>query len=366
MKVPLESFRDPGIVRELAGAIRRTAAGLGRLRIMHVCGTHEHELRRHALRELLPEGLELIAGPGCPVCITPASAIITARRLALLDGGNIVAAYGDVLRVPTRAGSLADGRSEGGDVRLVYGVPDALRLARENPARQVIFFSVGFETTAAPVAALLGRGDLPGNFSIYTCHRYVPGAVEALVAGDAEGSLGGFLLPGHASAITGADAYEFLPARYNRPAAVAGFEPVDILRGVLSILEQAASGSPRVANCYERAVRKEGNRKAQSLLNEIFDLTDARWRGIGILPGTGFELKRGLEGVSALARFGIEEETAEDLMPGCRCHLVMMGKCAPEGCVLFGKECTPDSPRGPCMVGGEGTCRAHFMYGGRI
>ncbi len=360
---PHEQFRAREYVLALAAKLADAAAGLDDVRIMHVCGTHEHELRRFALRQLLPPNVELIAGPGCPVCITPAAAIITARRLALADERCILAAYGDVLRVPTTSGSLLDGRRDGGDIRLVYGPADAMRLARENPERQVIFFSIGFETTAAPVAALL-KGELPDNFFIYSCHRYVPTAVEAIVAQDAERDLSGFLLPGHACVITGPVAYRYLADAHGRAAAVAGFEPVDILRGVLSIVENVRDGRAEVANCYRRAVRDEGNRRAQAFIADVFDRVDAPWRGIGILPQTGLALKDGFAHIDALAHFGMEEAEAEDLMPGCICHLVMMGKRRPSDCPLFGGACTPTEPCGPCMVGGEGTCNAWFSFGG--
>ena len=362
MPAPYEQFRARDLVLALAAKLAGAAAGIDRVRIMHVCGTHEHELRRFALRQLLPPNVELIAGPGCPVCITPAAAIITARRLALADGKRILAAYGDVLRVPTTEGSLLDARRDGGDIRLIYGPPDAVRLARENPDRTVIFFSVGFETTAAPVAAML-KTDLPGNFFIHACHRYVPSAVEAIVAQDTERDLAGFLLPGHACVITGAVAYRYLADAWGRAAAVAGFEPVDILRGVLSILEMIRDGRAEVGNCYRRAVRDLGNRRAQAFIGEVFDRFDAPWRGIGILPRTGLALKAGFERLDALRHFGIEEAEAEDLMPGCICHLVMMGKRRPADCPLFGAACTPTNPRGPCMVSREGTCYAWFSFG---
>jgi len=361
MTVPLERFRAPELVRALAAAIAAAADHLGHTRIMHICGTHEHELQRFALRQLLPSNLELIAGPGCPVCITPAAAILTARRLALSASRPILATYGDILRVPTTEGTLLDGRQQGGDIRLVSGPADAVRLAHENPGREVVFFSIGFETTAAPVAAILTRG-VPSNLSLYTCHRYVPAAVETLVAADADGSLAGFLLPGHASVITGTVAYRFLPEKFGRAAATTGFEPVDILRGILAIVKQLRGGSPTVQNCYERAVRECGNIKAQEAIARAFDRTDALWRGIGLLPGTGFELKPEWRSFSARERFLLMEEAAEDILPGCSCHLIMLGKRKPDECPLFGKECTPVHPRGPCMVSQEGTCRAWYLF----
>jgi hydrogenase expression/formation protein HypD len=354
------AYSSRELVVSLARALREEAAGLPALTIMHVCGTHEHEIGRYALRSLLPANVRLIAGPGCPVCITPAAAIATAIKLAGQRPAPIVCAYGDIVRVPTAAGSLAQARGRGADLRLVYGPRDAVRLAAEDPDREVVFFSVGFETTAAPVASLILAG-LPANLSLYCCHRYVPAAVAVLAASEGP-QVGGFLLPGHAAVITGADAYNFLPERFGRPAAVAGFEPVDILAAIVSIVRQAKSGSPRVANCYPRAVSAEGNLPAQRALAKVFELVDADWRGIGRLFGTGFSLRQEYARYDALARLGLAEEAAEDLMPGCSCHEIMLGRKEPVQCPLFRRACTPESPRGPCMVGGEGTCRARYLY----
>jgi len=246
-------YRSKSLVQELAQALREAAVDLPPLAFMHVCGTHEHEIGRHALRQLLPGNLKVIAGPGCPVCITPASAIATAIKLALIQPRPILATYGDIVRVPISRGSLLQSKTEGADVRIVYGPREAVRLAQQNPDRNVIFFSVGFETTAAPVASLL-LSDLPKNFLIYCCHRYVPAAVEALAAGDQSG-ISGYLLPGHAAVISGSQAYDFLPTRFGKAAAVAGFEPVDILAGILSLVRQVRQGRPAVANCYPRAVQ---------------------------------------------------------------------------------------------------------------
>ncbi len=355
-----DPFRSKTLVRELTAALAEVARDLPPVKIMHVCGTHEHELRRHALRQLLPANVELIAGPGCPVCITPASAIATAMRLALLPTQPILATYGDIVRVPIESGHLWQTRAQGADVRLVYGPREAVRLAQEQPDRPVIFFSVGFETTAAGVAGMLAA-PLPENFFLYCCHRYVPTAVEVLAA-QKDSAIGGFLLPGHASVITGTIAYEFLPRRFGLPAAVAGFEPVDMLTALLSIVRQIKLGRPAIANCYPRAVRAEGNVRALAYLDRVFARTDAAWRGIGVLPGTGLELRSEFRARDALAHFEVEPQPTPDILPGCRCHLVMLGRANPADCPLFGGACTPQNPYGPCMVGSEGTCRAHYLY----
>ena len=264
------------------------------------------------------------------------------------------------MRVPISGGSLFQAKSDGADIRIIYGPRDAIRIAQENPDRKVVFFSIGFETTAAPVANLL-ISELPKNFFIYCCHRYVPTAVEALAAQD-QNEIAGYLLPGHAAVISGYKAYDFLPTRFGKPAAVAGFEPVDILAGVVSLVRQIQQNHPTVANCYPRAVRPEGNVKAQQVMEQVFRRTDANWRGIGVLPKTGLELRDGYRHIDAPAHFRIEEEPAEDIIPGCSCHLIMTGRRQPDECGLFGKVCTPENPKGPCMVGGEGTCKAYYLY----
>ncbi len=353
-------YQNRKIVKELTSALHEAAKGLELQKIMHVCGTHEHEISRYGLRQLLPDNLKLIAGPGCPVCITPASVIATAIELTTKTDNPILCTYGDMVRVPTSAGSILDSRGQGADIRVVYGIREAVTLALENPDRHIIFFSVGFETTAAPVASVIKAG-LPENFLIYSCHRYVPAAVEVLTSID-DGNIAGYLLPGHASVITGTGPYEFLHKRFNRAAALAGFEPVDILTGLLSIVRQIKKGKPIVDNCYKRAIRDTGNEKAQKILSDVFYLTDAFWRGIGRLSGTGFELRKKYKHKDALSFYKMKEVPAEDILPGCNCHLIMLGKCTPDECKLFGKSCTPLNPRGPCMVSTEGTCRAHYLY----
>jgi len=355
-----DTMRDRAVVRDLTDALSRAAEGIGPVTIMHVCGTHEHELRRYGIRQLLPANVKLIAGPGCPVCITPASAIATVMAIARHDSGPVVCTYGDMVRVPTDNGSLYDLRGEGCDVRVVYSIRDAVSIARALPDRNVVFFSVGFETTAAPVAATI-RAGIPGNLLVYTCHRYVPPAVEAL-AGSDDGLVNGYLLPGHATVITGTGPYNILPERYGRASAVGGFEPVEMLVAGLSILRQIRAGKPEVANCYAHVVRDGGNPAAMKALDDVFDRTDAPWRGIGVLPGTGLTLNEKFYGIDALKRLELAPVKAADVMPGCICHLVLTGKNEPGDCPLFGKACTPDHPHGPCMVSTEGTCRAHFLF----
>ncbi|WP_018110612.1 hydrogenase formation protein HypD [Thermus igniterrae] len=377
-----EVYKDPKLVLALKERIAEVARELGRpVKIMHICGTHEHEIGRYGLRDLLPESVELLAGPGCPVCVCDAEYIDRAIQLALTPGV-ILASFGDMLAVPGgiplrdgRPGdvrmSLLDAKARGGDVRAVYSVFDAARLARENPDKEVVFFSVGFETTVVAVAALLKRG-APGNFSLLEANYYTPPATSMLPT--LEGfDVQGFLLPGHAAAITGLKIYEHLP-RLGIACASAGFEPVDVLSGVLSVLLQLKEGKPRLENTYRRVIPYEGNTLALKELFEVFELVPQRWRGIGVIPDSGFRLREAYRGYSAEERF--KEVFARPLPrserehpKGCRCAEVTLGLVRPSECPVFGKLCTPDNPYGPCMVSHEGTCRAWYTYGmdrGRI
>jgi hydrogenase expression/formation protein HypD len=355
------AFRSRDLVNKLASALAEAADGLSPFRIMHVCGTHEHEIVRFGIRQLFPDNVKLIAGPGCPVCITPAGMIATASALALSPERPVLCSYGDMVRVPAAGGSLLDKRGDGADVRIVYSIRDVLALAKEVRDRQVVFFSVGFETTAAPVAAVVLAGALPDNLTILACHRYVPTAVDVLAAQD-DGLIGGYLLPGHASVITGTGPYISLSERYGVPSAIGGFEPAEILSAILSIVRQVRDKEPMVANCYRHVVRDEGNRAAQDAINEVFVRTDAAWRGLGVLPDTGLELRDEYAALDPLSRLGVEAVEAEDLVPGCRCHLVLTGRVVPEDCPLFRTQCTPENPRGACMVSTEGTCRSHYLF----
>lgn len=366
----------PGTVLALAERIGELAERIGRpLKLMHICGTHEHEIGRWALRDLLPDALEVLAGPGCPVCVCDARLIDAAIVLAQRPGVT-VASFGDMLGVPgaiplggDRPGdvrmSLDDARARGGDVRGVYSVWDAAALAERTPERQVVFFSVGFETTVVAVAALLRRG-APANLSILEANYYTPAATALLP--DLDGfDVDGFLLPGHASAVTGIDLYAHLPAR-GIACAAAGFEPVDVLAGLAALLEQIAAGAPALVNAYPRVVPRAGNRRALAEADAVFELVPRRWRGVADIPASGYALRPAYRRWSAAARFA---ETLAALPPrreaeharGCRCADVTLGLARPRDCALFGTACTPASPFGPCMVSDEGTCRAWHRYG---
>jgi hydrogenase expression/formation protein HypD len=319
------------------------------LSFMHICGTHEASIARTGLRSVLPQQLKIVMGPGCPVCITPQGEIDAALELA--EKGCIVATYGDLLRVPGTKGSL---ESCGGDVRVVQGAHKAVEIA-ENTEKEVVFVSVGFETTAPTVAAtLLSRP--PENFSILSCHRLVPPAMKWLLE-QGEAELHGFVLPGHVCTVMGYHEYEQFPV----PQVVAGFEAEDILLGLLMLVEQVRDGVAKVDNAYPRAVTREGNVKAQELMFGVFERSDAEWRGFPVIPKSGLKLRPEFAEYDAQQKFGVEFKHVGK-HSACICDRVLRGIAQPTDCKLFSKACTPRNPVGPCMVSHEGACRIWHMY----
>jgi len=352
-------FRDPTLVRELAGRIRAAASHRETYTFMEVCGTHTQAIARWGLRELLPDHVRLVSGPGCPVCVTPGGYIDQAARLAM-DGDAVVATFGDLLRVPGDTTSLEAARTAGGDVRVVYAPTEALALARKLD-REVVFLAIGFETTAAGNAAAVRaarEANLTG-LSFYAAMRRVPPVLDALVR-DPQVRLDGFLLPGHVSAVLGRGPYRFLEER-GVPGVIVGFEPVDILRGVEALLGAVNRGAADVENLYPRAVPEAGNPQALALFDRVFTAEDAVWRGIGEIPGSGYGLAQDWRDLDAAARFGLGPLQAR--MPaGCQCAPVLKGMILPQECPLFATACTPEHPVGPCMVSREGSCAAHYRY----
>jgi hydrogenase expression/formation protein HypD len=346
-------FRDPTIAKRVVEQIRRLAPKQGVVKLCHVCGTHEWTITHFGLRSLLPTNVEVIAGPGCPVCIVPASEIDEAIQLALK--GLVVACFGDVLRVPGSKMSLLDAKAEGADVRVVYGVGDAVKMAEKERDKEFVFFAIGFETTAPSTAVEVVKNP-PENLSFLVSHRLIPPAMKLLVQMK-DLSLNGFIAPGHVSTIIGFKPYEVFPSLYGMPTVVAGFEPLDILFGVYMILKQMSEGKPRLENEYVRAVRSEGNVKAQELMREVFEVVDDNWRGLGVIPSSTFKLRGKYESFDAHLRYDVNIEDSVDIQPGCKCHLVIIGKIKPTECPLFMKTCNPQKPVGPCMVSNEGTCR---------
>ncbi len=332
------------------------------IQIMEVCGTHTVSIFRNGLRPLLPENLRLVSGPGCPVCVTAQRHIDAALELAARPGV-LIATYGDMMRVPGRQGSLERQRAAGAQVRVVNSARTAFELARDNPAQQVVFLAVGFETTAPATVATVLAAERHGleNFSVLMCHKLVVPAMAALLdAGDVP--LDGFLAPGHVSVIIGAAAYRPIAERYRRPVVVAGFEPDSILRGLVALVRQIASGQAAVENAYPAVVRDEGNRVALDLLERVCAVADVPWRALGVIPRSGLEFRPAYRRFDALERFGVALGEDAD-HPGCRCGAVITGRVLPTDCGAFGRACTPLTPIGPCMVSSEGTCAAWYKYG---
>ena len=319
------------------------------LTFMHVCGTHEAAIARHGIRSLLPKNLKIVMGPGCPVCITPQGEIDAALEFA--EKGCIIATYGDLLRVPGSNGSL---ESSGADVRIVQGVHKAVEIAK-NTDKEVVFISVGFETTAPTVAAMLLTNP-PKNFSILSCHRLVPPAMAWLLS-QGEAALHGFLLPGHVLTVTGLTDYRKFPV----PQVVAGFEPDDILLGLLMLVQQVREGTARVDNAYPRAVYEEGNPKAMSVMNMVFEPCDVEWRGFPVIPQSGLRLREEFSAWDAQKKFGVEIKPTKK-QAGCICDKILRGIATPVDCKLFDKTCTPRTPVGPCMVSHEGACKIWHHY----
>ncbi len=332
--------------------------------VMEVCGTHTVAIARMGLRALLPDTIRLLSGPGCPVCVTPVDAFDAALHL-VLERGVTLATYGDALRVPGSRGTLAEARAQGGDVRVVYSALDALDLARRDPAREVVLLGLGFETTAPTVAhaVRLAREHGVANFSVLSLHKAILPAMEALLR-DPGVAVDAFLCPGHVSMVLGAQAYSGLAERYRVPCVIAGFEPGDVLLGLLCVLRQVGQGSARAENAYPRAVDARGNRAALEALETVFDRGPARWRGLGELPASGYDLSDEFAEWDARRRFleGVRFEGREP--PGCRCADVLRGVLEPEECPLFGTGCTPSAPAGACMVSSEGACGARYRYRG--
>lgn len=353
----------PGSARETAALLRRISRTP--LSVMEVCGTHTVSIFRSGIRSLLPQTIRLVSGPGCPVCVTDQGEIDAA--ISLLEKGAVVVSYGDMFRVPCGRGSLSSKRAEGYDSRIASGAMDALAVALENPEREVVFLGVGFETTAPATAVLVEEAARRNvcNLSVLSFHKMTPPAVRILAQDPALG-LGGFLLPGHVSVILGHEPFAFLPRQFGLPAVIAGFEPDQILLGLAEIVRQHESGIPALSSVYGRAVRPEGNLKAKAALERVFEVRDASWRGIGVIPKSGLSLGKKYRAFDAEVKFGITLSPGTP-PPGCRCGEILTGRITPPECPLFRTKCTPASPVGPCMVSSEGTCGAYFRFfkGGR-
>lgn len=357
----LDPYRDAGLLRRWAEKLQMYQ---GRpIKLMEVCGTHTMAIARYGIRSLLPDGIQLISGPGCPVCVTPSYYINNALELARRPGV-IVATFGDLMRIPGDEGSLLGEKARGADIRVLYSPLDVLKIARDNPERQVVLLSVGFETTT-PIAALTvikACQEGLSNYTVLSANKTMPEVLKIL-ANDPFVGIDGYLYPGHVSAIIGTGFYEEMAEEYGVPGVVAGFEPLDILAAVAALAEICNGGRQTVQNLYSRVVKPEGNPVAVQTMEQVFEPTDAVWRGIGMIPGSGLAIREEYARFDAWKVFDLR--IADYAEPeGCQCGEILKGKKTPNDCPLFGTRCVPEKPVGACMVSSEGTCAAHYKYGG--
>lgn len=357
----VDEFRDGAAAARLVERINRHPAVPAN--IMEVCGTHTVAIFRHGIRQLLPQHISLVSGPGCPVCVTANRDIDWAIALAR-QPGVILATFGDMLKVPGSRSSLQQAKAEGCRVRVVYSTLDALEIARTHPDSSVVFFGIGFETTAPTVACSILEAERMGlsNYYVFSVHKVMPPPMRALVA-SGEMRIDGFLCPGHVSAIIGSEPYEFIAREYGIPCVISGFEPLDILQSVDMLLAMRAEGRAEVAIQYRRVVRPEGNLAALEKLYQVFQPADVEWRGLGVIPGSGLEIRDGYARFDARRAFQIEPGPTLEHR-GCRCGDVLRGLVPPPECPLYGRACTPESPVGPCMVSSEGACSTWYQFAG--
>jgi hydrogenase expression/formation protein HypD len=358
----VEEFRDPAAARALVKSITELA-GDGQHKFMEVCGGHTHTIYRHGLAHLLPPSIELVHGPGCPVCVIPMGRVDDAIWLA--DRPDVIfTTFGDMMRVPGSSGSLLAAKARGGDVRFVYSPLDALKIAVDNPAKEVVFFAVGFETTAPSTAITLGRAKDLGvrNFSVFCNHVTIVPPIKAILDSP-DLRLSGFIGPGHVSTVVGNRPYRFVPEVYGKPMVVAGFEPLDILQSVYMLLAQLREGRCEVENQYSRVVREEGNPAALALLAEVFELrSHFEWRGLGFISQSALKLNAAYAEFDAELRFSLPGVRVPD-PKSCQCGEVLTGVIKPRECKVFGTTCTPQTPIGTCMVSPEGACAAYYNFG---
>ncbi|MFH1878009.1 MAG: hydrogenase formation protein HypD [Candidatus Omnitrophota bacterium] len=356
----LKDYRDPALCLDLAGKIRDISAEP--FNIMEVCGGHTYAIRKNGIHKITGENINFMSGPGCPVCVTPTADIDKAVELASVKGA-VVCSFGDLIHVPGSEKSLAEARAGSGNVRAVYSVYDVLGFARAEPGKNFIFISVGFETTAPAAAAAVIRADEDGlgNFFVLALNKTMPAALKA-VLGDARSKVHALLCPGHVSTITGSLIYRSLVDETGVSCCITGFEPFDILRAVFELALAREKGEARLINAYERAVNDDGNRKARSVMSEVFEESDSVWRGLGAIPGSGLRLKEKYERFDAEKNFPLETRPAEE-NAGCICGSILRGISKPPDCPLFRTVCSPDNPAGACMVSSEGACGAWYKYG---
>ncbi|MFP3974610.1 MAG: hydrogenase formation protein HypD [Dehalococcoidia bacterium] len=355
----VDEYQDSELAQKLA---RRIAAFSTKpVVLMEFCGGHTHAILRYGIRQLLPDTVEMRSGPGCPVCVTATADLDKAIAIAYLPD-TVITTFGDMVKVPGSRSSLQQAKAEGADVRIVYSAIDAVSIAENNPEKSVVFVGIGFETTAPTIAASILKAEEKGisNFHVLSLHKLTPPVVKALLD-SGETKLDGIIGPGHVSVVIGSQPYQFIAEDYGIGCVISGFEPLDILFTVDKLVEQVEKGEPRVEIAYPRGVKPEGNRHALQLMQQVFEIGEANWRGIGIVPESGLKIRPGYERFDADRAFPVSLEPAKE-PDGCRCGDVVRGVANPLECRLFGKACTPESPVGPCMVSSEGACAAYYKY----
>jgi hydrogenase expression/formation protein HypD len=362
----IDEFRDGRLAKAVRARIHAEADPARRYRLMEFCGGHTHAIFRYGVQDLLPPNVEMVHGPGCPVCVLPTSRLDAAIELAMRPEV-VLCSYGDMLRVPgSKRRSLAKAKAEGADVRMVYSAADAVAVARAEPDREVVFFAIGFETTTPPTAVALEQAIGEGlvNFSVFCNHVLTPPAIAAILdapdAGDV--AIDGFLGPAHVSVVIGSQPYEVFAEAYAKPVVIAGFEPLDVLQSILMLIRQLNAGRAEVENQYTRAVTRSGNTKAQALMRELFELRAAfEWRGLGSIPASALRLRPAYAAFDAEVKFAPTYERARENR-ACRCPEILRGAAKPPDCGLFATVCVPENPIGSCMVSAEGACAAYYAY----
>ncbi len=357
----IKQFRDPALARKVIAEIYTLADRP--MAFMEFCGGHTHAIMQNGIRQLMPETVRLLSGPGCPVCVTSQRDVDQAIALSQLPDV-IITTFGDMVRVPGTTLTLQEAAAEGSDVRIVYSPLDAVKLAQETPQKQVVFLGVGFETTAPGVAVSILQAAALGlkNYAVFSMHKYTPPGMRAIL-NMGEVRINGVIGPGHVSAIIGLNAWTFLPEEYTMPVVVSGFEPVDILLAIRDLVRQVVTGKARAENAYNRSVTSQGNQAALEIMSRVFEVGDADWRGFGVLPASGMEIRSAYREYDAKVRFAMPDVASRE-PPGCRCGEVLRGVIEPPECPLYAKACTPDRPKGPCMVSDEGACSAFYLYQG--
>ena len=359
----IDEYQDSKLARGLVYRIAQRSTRT--IRLMEFCGGHTHAILRYGIRELVPKTVEMKSGPGCPVCVTATTDLDKAIAMAHLPDA-ITVTFGDMIRVPGSYSSLQQAKAEGADVRIVYSTMDAVEIAETNPGKSVIFIGIGFETTAPTIAAsiLKAQREKIENFYVLCLSKLTPPVMKALLD-SGEVKLDGIIGPGHVSVIIGSYPYEFIPRDYGVACVVSGFEPLDILLCIDELVEQIQKGKPKVEIAYPRGVKAEGNRNAQRVMEDVFEIGEANWRGIGIIPQSGLKIREKYEQFDADRAFSVSLKPPKE-PEGCRCGDVIRGAATPLECKLFRRVCTPETPIGPCMVSSEGACAAYYLYGGEL